>query len=50
MFHGMWCVIDVFTGLPREIGGFVSDCMSGGEAENMADTMNDADRARRKLH
>jgi hypothetical protein len=43
MFHGMWSVIDVFTGLPGEIGGFVSDCMSSGEAENMADTMNARD-------
>lgn len=40
MFPGMWQVIDVFTGLPGEIGGFVSDCMSDDEAADMVQTMN----------
>jgi hypothetical protein len=40
MFPGMKSVIDIFTGLPCEIGPFVTDCMSCGEAENMAATMN----------
>lgn len=40
MFPGMWQVIDMFTGLPGEIGGFVSDCMSDDEAADMAQTMN----------
>lgn len=48
MFHGMWSVIDVFTGLPGEISGFVSDCMSSGEAENMAGTLNNRDLAARR--
>ncbi len=50
MFHGVWSLIDVFTGLPSEIGGFVSDCMSGEEADDFADTMNDGDRVPRELH
>lgn len=47
MFHGMKSVIDIFTGLPCEVGPFVTDCMSRGEADNMADTMNARDLSAR---
>jgi hypothetical protein len=47
-FPGMKSVIDIFTGLPGEIGPFVTDCMSGGEAENMAATMNARDLEERR--
>lgn len=46
-FPGMKSVIDIFTGLLGKIGPFVTDCMSAGEAENMADTMNAHDLSAR---
>ena len=42
-------MVDVFTGNLGEIGGYITDCMSGGEAENMADTMNARDLAARAV-
>jgi hypothetical protein len=48
MFPRMKSVIDIFTGLPSEMGPFVTDCMSGGEAENMAATMNARDLEERR--
>jgi hypothetical protein len=49
MFHGTWSVVDVFTGLLGEIGGFVPDCMSNGEADNLADAMNARDEINRAI-
>jgi hypothetical protein len=46
-FPGMKSVVDICTGLPREIGPFVTDCMSNGEAQNMAETMNARDLSAR---
>jgi hypothetical protein len=47
-FPAMKSVVDISTGLPSEIGPFVTDCMSGGEAENMAATMNPRDLEERR--
>ncbi|MDP9838741.1 hypothetical protein J2T09_003513 [Neorhizobium huautlense] len=47
-FPGMKSVVDIFSGLPGKIGPLVNDCMSGGEAESMAATMNAKDLEERR--
>jgi hypothetical protein len=44
-----WAIIDIFTDLPVEIEEMRLVGMEMGEAEDMADLMNMADRKRRAL-